>query len=42
MVKCTKCGNRVCKDKAVYYEGDLKWLCNDCRQKELDKKMGEK
>lgn len=39
MVKCWKCGERVCKDKAQFYSGDLKWLCNKCRDKELDKKM---
>ena len=42
MVKCKKCGERVCKSKAQFYEGDLKWLCNDCRKIELDKIMDEK
>jgi len=39
MVKCWKCGERVCKDKAVFYSGDLKWLCNKCRKKELEKEL---
>lgn len=42
MVKCTKCGDRVCKSKARFYENPLKWLCNNCRQKELDKIMEDK
>jgi len=41
LAKCPKCGGRICKSKALYYKEPLKSLCNACRQKELDKVMGE-
>jgi len=39
--KCRICGGYVCKGKAMFFSGELKNLCNSCRQKELDKLMKE-
>jgi len=36
MVRCSKCGNRVCKGKAMYYNAPLNQLCNSCREKALE------
>jgi len=42
MVFCVKCRKHVCRDKAKYYNPPLNRMCDDCREKELNKIMKEK
>jgi len=36
-LKCSKCGKKVCRRKAVFYKPPLRDLCVDCRKEELKK-----